>query len=77
MADAVLTKIAEIAVNQQAEAAEVVALQTMRHAQHDDLSTRFFSSLVALLPSLHYAHLVRRPLFRSSPTRGYASREKK
>jgi hypothetical protein len=66
--DSALTKIAEIAVNQQAEAAEIVALQRMRHDQKDDLWTRFFSSFVASLPSLHYAHLVRRLLFCSSPT---------
>jgi hypothetical protein len=36
-ADAALTKIAEIAVNQHPEAAEIVALQRMRHDQRDDL----------------------------------------
>jgi hypothetical protein len=45
MADAALTKIAEISVNQQAEATEIVAPQNMRHDQHDDLSTPFFLPL--------------------------------
>jgi hypothetical protein len=48
MADAVLTKIAEISVTQQAEAAEIVALQRTWRDQHDDLCNyrlRFFLPL--------------------------------
>ena len=55
MAGAARTKIAEISVNQQAEAAEIVAPQNMRHDQHDDLSNSIFFSFVASPSSLHYA----------------------
>jgi hypothetical protein len=54
MVGAARTKIAEMSVNQQAEATEIVVPQNMRHDQPDDLSTPIFS-FVPSPSSLHYA----------------------